>query len=730
MGSHHWIAANRRADHDRLRGRLELPPLLARIDAHRRLRGPYTAAGQLVRAIGTDALARCPELGPRHHIEILTAAPEFDGAVPHIRATLEHRPTSEARTRYQARLHTLRIAHGLTEFIRDYLAALDGAPRTVVFANMQEADPTDREFVAVLLRRLDAARLTVVVETGTDAMLEPPGPVSVSLPATLRERTIHHTALAGGATTGQEGNATREEGETPGDGDTEADRAILAGLDDAAIHELAHAHVATECLDDDPTGLAAYRSISAADRAALHDERKAVLVSRTEPSLLLGAVPFHAERGTGSPAEIAGILRAAQVYCKNRGLYHATVELGMRGRAVLDLADAPDLWWDLTGDVTTSLAATSRAQEAEALYDEARTISIDPAIHMHAAYGTSMLFARHYDDERRDPERARRWLNQAIAIASLLPDPKERAFQSAFQRNGLALVETRQGRPETALQLLNEGMALLDRELEPEEQMLHRTGLRYNRAQVYGMFGRLEEALADYNFVIDADPNFPDHYFNRGNVLRRLGRNAEAIEDYQQTLLLSPPFPEAYYNLADARLELDDAEGALADLDRVLELDSEHVSAWVNRAGLRCDLDDLDGAWADVTAGLAVAPDNAHLLCLRGRVLAERGETDAAHQALTAALGVDAGLAEAWALRGGLRYGSGDLTTAITDFDRALELLDTPEIRYNRALVHQAAGRFAEAAGDYRAVLAVADDADAADRLDACLAAMSTPATV
>ncbi|WP_431905457.1 tetratricopeptide repeat protein [Micromonospora carbonacea] len=728
MGSHHWIAADRRADHDRLRGTLELPPLLARIDAHRRLRGPFTAAGQLVRAIGVDALARCPELGPRHHIEILTAAPEFDGAVPHIRATLEHRPTSEARTRYQARLHTLRIAHGLTEFVRDYLAALDGAPRAIVFANMQEADPTDREFVAVLLRRLDAARLTVVVETGTEPMQEPPGPVSVSLPATLRERTIRHAAPAGATTARQEESSPREDGEPTGDGGAGTDP--LAGLDDAAIRELARAHVATECLDDDPARLAAYRSLSAADRAVLHDERRAVLVSRNEPSLLLGAVPFHAERGTGSPTEIAAVLREAQVYCKNRGLYHATVELGLRGRAVLDLADAPDLWWDLTGDVTTSLAATSRAQEAEALYDEARTISTDPAIHMHAAYGTSMLFARHYDDERRDPERARRWLNQAIAIASLLPDPKERAFQSAFQRNGLALVETRQGRPEAALLLLNEGMALLDRELEPEEQLLHRTGLRYNRAQVYGMFGRLEEALADYDFVIDADPNFPDHYFNRGNVRRRLGRNAEAIEDYQHTLLLSPPFPEAYYNLADARLELDDVEGALADLDRVLELEPEHVSARVNRAGIRCDLDDLDGAWADVTAGLAVAPDNAHLLCLRGRVLAERGETEAADQALTAALGVDAGLAEAWALRGGLRYGAGDLTAAVTDLDHAVELLDTPEIRYNRALVNQAAGRFAEAAEDYRAVLAVADDADAAERLDDCLAAMSAPATV
>lgn len=723
MGSHYWISADRRSDRDRLRAGLDLPPLLVRVDAHRRLRGPYTAAGGVLRAVGADALARRPELGPRHHIEILTAAPEFDGQVPRIASTLEQQSESGARTRYQARLHTMRIGHGLAEFLRDYLAALADGPRTLVVENLQEADPTDREFIAVLLRRLSPEQLTVVVGTDAQPLAEPPGPPSISLPAALRDRA---TRITGGPGAGQPtGSDDRSDGgsddRSDGESDGESARSPLGGLAATQLLELARTHVATECTGEDPAQLAAYQAIPAAERAALHDERRRVLLATGDPSLLLGAVPYHAEHGGDPGVEVARVLRDAQLYCKNRGLYHAAVDLGERGRAIVDRQEHPELWWDLTGDVTTSLSAVGRAEEAEALYDEARTVSTDPHIHMHAAYGTAMLFARHYGDQRRDSERARRWLNQAVAIASLLSDPKERAFQSVFQRNGIALVETRQGRPDEALRLLNEGMAWLDRELAPGEQMLHRTGLRYNRAQVYGMAGRLAEALADYSAVIEVDPNFHDHYFNRGNVLRRLGRNGEAIEDYERALRLSPPIPEAYYNRGDARLELGDVDGALADFDRVLDLEPEHVEARLNRASLRCDTGDVEGAWADLRAGLAIAPENAHLLCLQGRLLIERGETGAAGAVLSTALRIDAGLAEAWALRGGIGYDGGDLAAAIADLSRAVELHDTPEIRFNRAVVYAAAGRFGEAVADYRAVLAVAHDDDAAAGLAACL---------
>lgn len=679
--------------------------MLAVVDAHRHLRGPYTAAGTLLRLLAPDALRRRPALAARHYVELQESTPELTDLVPPIVRVLEKQSTVGPAevSRYPARLHSLRVSHGLVDFLLSALTDLGAGPRTLVVENVQHSDVTDQEFLAAALRRIPAELLTLVVGTGVEPLLDPPGPVSVSLPAALAAHTTQVTQVTAA---GSAGDLTDHH---------QADRQRTA--------ELARAHVDADGADDDPARTAAYLRLDPTERAALHDRRAAELAALEEPSLRLGAIPYHLMRGGDPGGAGLAALRFAQTRCKYLGFYHTAAELAEQGRALVSAEEQPELWWVFTRDTEVCLAAAGRADESLAVQDEARRTSLDPVVHMKLAYETGMLYARHYPEPQRDERLARAWVNQSIAIAALLPDPKERAFYSVFNRNGLALVEVRAKRPEVALRLLDEGMARLDQELGLGEHTWHRVGLRYNRAQVNGMSGRMAAALDDYAEVIGADDDFSDHYFNRGNILRRLGRTEEAIADYEKALSLEPPFPEAHYNRGDARLELGDLEGALADFERTLELEPEHLDALLNRAGVLADLGDAKAALEGVEAGLALAPEHAHLLCLRGRLLAEQGAGEEAGQALDAALRSDPELAEAWALKGELAYAAGDLAAASADFDQALQLADRPEFRFNRAMVHQAAGRFAQAAADFEAVLTATDDPDARSHRDACLRA-------
>ncbi|MDX8033432.1 tetratricopeptide repeat protein [Lentzea sp. BCCO 10_0856] len=690
MDSRYWIRADQRRDRTHALAALELPPIWATVDAHRRLRGPYTAAGSLLRMIADDLLDRCPELGERHNIELLTSTPELAGRVPSPWHTLEWAVQDNERTRYYSRLHTRNIANGLAEVLRDYLAALGGGPRTLVIENAHQADPSDQEFIAVLLRRTDIPGLTVVVGTGREPLADPRGEIDVSLAETI---AVHAQVV-----------------EAP-----------------AAEHPLpdnpAQAYVDSDGTDDDPRLLAAYLALPGDARAALHDARAEQLARSTEFSLHLGAIPYHLEHGSDPSGAGTAALRAALDHCHKTGLYQAAADHGLRGRAVADLEADPDTWWHLVLQTGIVLAAVGRADEAEALYVEGRAASTDPAVHLEMAYSTAMLHARHYPETQRDYVRARAWMNQAIAFASLVTDPKKEAFQSVFTRNGLALVEVREKKPEVALALVNEGMARLDRDLEPHEHELHRLVLRYNRAQVYGGMGRLDDALADYSYVLERDPNFPEHHFNVGNILRRLGRDEEAIAAYREALRLSPPFPEAYYNIGDARLALGDTEGALADFGYVIELDPRHVDARINRAGLLLALGDVESAWRDVAAALELAPDNAHLLCLKGQLLVEQDQYAAASEALAEAVRRNERLAEAWAIRGTIAVASGELTDAISYLSTAITLDDNPEARFNRAVAYEESGELDAAIVDYDAVLAVTDDEDARERRELCAVA-------
>ncbi|MFG2115453.1 tetratricopeptide repeat protein [Streptomyces sp. NPDC048718] len=715
MSGHYWISAPHSRRREQLRDALGLPGPSLTADAHRRLRGPYTAAGTLLREIAPEILRARPELADRHYIELQQSTHELTPLVPPLVRGIQEQSSAGEISRYPARLHSLRVAHGLVEFLLAALPDAKGVPRTLVVTNVEHADVTDQEFLAVALRRIPAQLLTIVVCSGPEPLREQPGEVSVSLPDAL---ATYATSVTGPAETG----AGAEAGAEP-----ERDGAPSAVAEDPAeIRRAARAYVDGDCVGDEPGPAAAYAALTPSERAALHERRAGELTERVEAgetSLRLGALPYHLLRGTDPVGAGVAAARRALDHCKYLGFYHISAEISEAARALLTAEEHPDTWWYFIREASACLAAGGRPDESAALQHEARTRTLSATHHMKLAYETGMLYARHYPPERRDESLARAWVNQAISISDLLPDPDERAFFSVFNRNGLALVEVRAGRPDEALRLLDEGIERLDRELGLGKRSWHRTGLRYNRAQVNTMSGRLTEALEDYAEILAADEGFSDHYFNRGVILRKLGRAQEAVDEFTRTLSLEPPFPEAFYNRGDARLELGDAKGALADFDRALELDPGHPEASLGRAGILADLGDTAAALESVTGGLAQHPQHPYLLSLRGRLLAEEGDVSAAREALEAALRNDPELAEAWAVRAELAYLDGDLDLSVADFDRAVELADRADFRFNRGVVHEAAGRYGEAAADFEVALAATGDPDAQSHLDSCLRA-------
>ncbi|MFC5666554.1 tetratricopeptide repeat protein [Kitasatospora misakiensis] len=693
---HHWVRAARRPARLDARAKLDLPPVLAVVNADRRLRGPYTAVGSILRATVPDALARCPEAVAGHDIEILSTTPELRDLVPATRETLTSLAVPKERTRFYSALRTLRIAHGLVEFLEAYLRALGAGPHTLVVEDAHRADPTDGEFLAVLLRRIDPELLTVVVTTGTEPLERPIGPGRETLPDALAAycRVLD---LA--------------------DEEPAADQAP-AGPGQAA---LGRAHIAADGVGDDPAETAAYLALPADERARLHDLRRAELETAGESSLRLGAITWHAEHGSDPSGAGADTLRHALDHCMDLGYYHAVVELGERGRRLVTHESNPTHWWAFTTKMTTSFAALGLAERALPLYEEARALSTSPEVHMQAAYATAMLHTRHFEAGRRDHQLARAWVNQAIAFARWHPDPKEREARVVFNRNGLALIEVHQGRPAAALALLDACIAQLDETLEPHEHALHRSVLRYNRAQVHAALGHHAEAVADYTAVIECDPNYAEYHFDRGMLWRDLGEPERALADYEQAIRLSPPFPEAYFNRADVLAELGDTEAAVADFGYVLQLDPEFDDARLNRAALLLDAGAPDLARADILAGLERTPKNARLLSLKGQLLVAEDDLAAAAEAYRDALAVDPEYAEAWALLGGLRYQEGDLDAAGSHLVRAVELSAEPGIRFNLAVVHHDAGRYGEAVRLLDEVVEATEDVDARLQRARCL---------
>ncbi len=662
--SHLWITGSTRAQSQ---AGVDLPAPLASVDAHRHHRGPYSAAGALLRAIVPAALATHRDLIVKHDIEILAVAPELAAVVPSTRDTLTSLASPEERTRFYPGPRTLRIAHGLTDLLIA-LARADGTERrSLLVANADQADDTDIEWLAVLLRRMPPEAVTVVVGTSTIDVPEP-------LIKPLRRHAMH-----------VEGAAQPR-----------------GALDPAAT---ARVFIAGDCTSDDPSWLAAYVALRSEARAALHDLRAAELEALDQPSLRLGAIPLHRERGQDPAGAGVDAMLWAVERCVLAGFYHAVVDMGRRCLTHLDWRAQPDRCWLVVAKVCTALTALGRPDDAALLYEDACAHTTLPTVHLQAAYGRAMLFTRYYDNARVDHQKAKAWINTAIAISTLLKDVERRAFNVTFNENGLALIEMHLGDATEALRLVTDGLRRLDTEIGPDRQTLHRSVLRYNRAQLLARIGDPREAIAEYTKAIDADPHHSEYYLERAALHRRLDQPDQARADYTMAIELSPPYPEPHYNRGELAMESGELDGALDDFDRVIELDPGFVDAYVNRAAVRYQLGDPGAARADIDAGLAIDPDQPHLHCLSGLLAQDAGRSSDAGAAFGRAVELDPTLLAAWNGLGALRFETGDAEGAVACFDRAIALQDDPAVRANRALALQQAARWLEAVADYDVLL-------------------------
>ena len=662
-------------------------------DCHSRLRGVYTGVNTLLRELVPIVYETDPQLVHAHATEILYVAPELNDVIADevfrpIPADVYHEHR-RFLTRTYSTVRPLLLAHGLTNFLVECAATPSLTRLNCYFDKVQAADELDSEFLAILVRRARATTLTVGIGT-TDEPLRP------ALAAAL-DRYTRRVPVA----------------PAPGpDAGRECERAAAADRD-----AWAKAFVESDGISDAPLEVAAYAATEPERRRRWHDERAELLERRNDFGLRLGAIPYHRAHGDLAQTLGAAAYTAATEYVTDVGYYEAAVRIGDLGRALVDRSTQLRDHRSLFLDQDIPLLVLRRTDEAHRVYQELRAATAEPAVQAHAAYGTAMLYARFLPREQHDYTEARAWINTALALARTLPEIDLRAHLTAFEQNGLALVEFRLGRFDEAIRLETEAMELLDVQPGPHkyESYLRRALLSFNRAQVYAVVGRYDEAVADLTSVIDLFPEEGDGYLERGNAHRHAGRPGEALADYDRAIARNPP-PEAYYNRAGLLADLGRTDEALADYDMVLDLDPDHLQSLTNRAGMRIDRGDHGPARQDVEHGLALDPGNASLLCTLGLLELADARTEAAERTLTRAIECDGRLAAAWINRAVLAFDRGDADHAIADLTSALALGEDATARYNRAVAHQQRRHWQQAIDDYTQALLL-DDADAQDIL-------------
>ncbi len=201
-----------------------------------------------------------------------------------------------------------------------------------------------------------------------------------------------------------------------------------------------------------------------------------------------------------------------------------------------------------------------------------------------------------------------------------------------------------------------------------------------NRAQLERDSGDPDAALRDLNRAIELAPATEAAFYTRALLAGNRGDQDAAIADYDRCLELAPRMARTYSARGSARSSKGDKAGALADYDRAIELDPRYGPAYRNRASLRREAGDATAAIADYQRAAELSPENA--LAWNDWGMAQlptdpQGALTALEKAVTLAPGYYLAVVN----RGLAKEALGDRDGAIADFERALALRDSPELR-------------------------------------------------
>ncbi len=93
-----------------------------------------------------------------------------------------------------------------------------------------------------------------------------------------------------------------------------------------------------------------------------------------------------------------------------------------------------------------------------------------------------------------------------------------------------------------------------------------------NKASAEFKLEKLNEALTDYNKVIELDPRNINVYTYRGLVNFRLNYYIDAVNDYSKAIDLDPRSASSYYNRGMSLLKLNEKQKACADFLKACQM--------------------------------------------------------------------------------------------------------------------------------------------------------------
>jgi tetratricopeptide (TPR) repeat protein len=142
--------------------------------------------------------------------------------------------------------------------------------------------------------------------------------------------------------------------------------------------------------------------------------------------------------------------------------------------------------------------------------------------------------------------------------------------------------------------------------------------------------GRINEAIVQFQKVLQLDPDFEMAQNNLGNALLQSGRTDEAITHFQKVLQLHPDLALAHFNLGNALLQKGRVDEAIPQYRKAAEIKPNYLEAHFNLSLALAQQGRVDEAIPEYKKVLQLNPNSWETRRNLGLALQQKGRADEA----------------------------------------------------------------------------------------------------
>ncbi len=129
------------------------------------------------------------------------------------------------------------------------------------------------------------------------------------------------------------------------------------------------------------------------------------------------------------------------------------------------------------------------------------------------------------------------------------------------------------------------------------------------RGRNYLNRGDYDQAIADFNEVLQLNSTSAPAYFSRGRANKLKGNYDQALADYNEAIRLNPQMVAAYVNRGQIYNMADHYDDAIADFNQALQLDPERPIPYLDRGVAYGAKGEYDKALADFNSAVEIDPN-------------------------------------------------------------------------------------------------------------------------